>query len=171
MEERRAVAEILGTAEGETNPDAARGLIAQNAELLSQRNQLSGFAAVNAALAEILKPEGEETNVEAARRVIEARDVSALAFSQTLEFLAEILQPVGQEGLVEAAQRLVNRIAELESADVPIPTPQFDMRLGGVQGIDDYDPADPRPAMNPLLGWNTPEVVEWANRRRNRNNA
>ena len=121
------------------------------------------------AIAEILKPEGEETNVEAARRVIEARDVSALAFSQTLEFLAEILQPVGQEGLVEAAQRLValsQGAKDASGAHIPAvagstPAPAT---------IDD-DPTDPRPAMNPLLGWNTPEVVEWLERRRNRNNA
>lgn len=38
-------------------------------------------------------------------------------------------------------------------------------------GVLDDDPSDPRPAFNPELGWQTPAVIEWANRRRAKLNA
>ena len=118
MEERRAVAEILGTAEGETNPEAAQRILAE----------LKGIAE---GIAEIIQPEEGETLLQAAARLV------------TLS-----------QGAKDASGAHIPAVA----GSTPAPA-----------SIDDDDPTDPRPAMNPLLGWNTPEVVEWANRRRNRN--
>lgn len=108
MEERRAVAEILGTQEGETNPEAAQRLVDLLAEVNRGSLELSGR-------------------------------------------IAEL-----EQGAKDGSGAHIPAVA----GSTPAPA-----------SIEDDDPTDPRPAMNPLLGWNTPEVVEWANRRRNRNNA
>lgn len=108
MEERRAIAEILGTAEGETNAEAARRL-------------------------------------------------------------SDLLQTVNSGSL-----ELSRRIAELEAAAVAaVDLHPGRFSIGGPSGnptkewgvTDDNDPADPRPAMDPILGWRTPAVEAWVARR------
>ena len=94
MEERRAVAEILGTQEGETNIEAAQRTFAELQRILSE----------------------------------------------------------------------LKEIAELKRG--PLVHPATDP----VIDLQDNDPSDPRPAMHPLLGWRTPEVEAWV-QRRNHNNA
>lgn len=86
--------------------------------------------------------------------------------------LAEILSPVDGETNADAARRLVARVNELELAAVSAP-PQQVWIAGPIPNavipaseIPDSDPNDPRPPFDPSLGWRTPEVEAWAERRR-----
>lgn len=124
------------------------------------------------AVAEILKPEGEETNVEAAQRLVDS--IQILLGERNA--LTEILKPEGEESNVGAVGRLKKEYFDIltEYREYLAGANDAGAHAGSTPApatIEDDDPADPRPAMNPLLGWNTPEVVEWVNRRRSRNNA
>jgi hypothetical protein len=76
--------------------------------------------------------------------------------------IAGLVKPAEGEDLADAVARALAATGETPTIELPAFVPDVDPA-----SVPDNNPGDPRPDFDPVLGWRTPEVISWANRRAN----